>query len=422
MKRYLERLKKAPVYVKIATVVAVLVILVALVIALMMGYIHLSYNYTRKIERNYPWISGGTVVTYLEATDRTWTLKVSPRTGIFIMPQILSTTQGVYYKMGIPRKGKMRGYYYDGTTDWYSVATPWYEDMNDYFYYEKTDDFNIIKPFNEWNLERPKVTSVIIDEGVTDIGAYAFYRNTNFFGCMIPDSNHTLPVRYLESIAIANSVKYIGEYAFYGCGSLPSLTIPNGVKYIGRRAFDNCYILSPVTIPPSVEYIGEEAFDGTVHINVTADNLHYISIGNVLFNKNKTKLVRYPQYKEDTAYIIPDGVTNIGASAFAYSKLRVVTIPSSVDSIGMTAFRDYSDNKSLSSIIVLNPIPPVAGMLAFGGIESYSCLYVPEGSKTAYSLAAEWKEFKSIKAISVAREDKIIVRESKKKGEKNVGK
>jgi hypothetical protein len=290
MKRYLERLKKTSIYVNIAAMITILVILVTLIIVVVRNYIPLSYNYARKTEHNYPWVSGGTVVTYIEAPNKTWTLRVSPRTGIFIMPQILSIIQEVYYEIGIAKKGKMRGYYNDGfITHEYSATTAhWYIDMNDYFYYEKTDDFDFIKPFNGWNLERPKVTSVVIDEGVTYIGDFAFYRSTNFFGSRHPDDS-PVPARYLESIVIANSVDTIGESAFEGCGSLPSLTIPNGVKYIGRRAFRDCYILSPVTIPKSVEYIGDEAFDRDVCIDVASDNPNNRSINGVLFNKDKAK-------------------------------------------------------------------------------------------------------------------------------------
>jgi hypothetical protein len=298
MRKILKRLKDAPLYLKIiAAVAAVLVIATVLVIPTILkceyvcDYVNYVYfNYVSEKEFKYPWVSGGTVVTYVEAPDKTWTLRVSPRTGIFIMPQILSMRQEVYYETGIAKKGKMRGYYNDGfITHEYSASTAhWYTDMNDYFYYEKTDDFDFIKPFYGWNLERPKVTRVVIDEGVTYIGDFAFYRSTNFFGSRPPEDS-PVPVRYLESIVIANSVDTIGESAFEGCGSLPSLTIPSGVKYIGERAFGSCYILSPVTIPKSVEYIGERAFEGTVHIDVAADNPNYISIDGVLFNKNKTE-------------------------------------------------------------------------------------------------------------------------------------
>jgi len=376
MKTCFRRLKNTPVYVKIVVVIIVVFVTVAL------SYRYVYYKYAWEMSKRYPWISGGTVVTYSEAPDSTLTLKVSLRTGIFIAPQVLPKEYAYTWgrNIGIAKKGEMQNYYYDELGDFSAISSSqWHGLMQRYYYYDYLGSVHSVSQ-SVWDFDKPKVTSIVIGEGVTRIGDYAFYRKHDD-----PFYNRRSAIPYLDSVVIANSVKYIGEFAFHGCD-----------------------IMSPITIPSSVKYIGNNAFGGTVHIDVAADNLYYCSVDGVLFNRNKTKLIQYPQYKKDSAYTIPDGVTTIDYNAFYHSRQRAITIPRSVDSIETCAFSYsgyYSEHRTTNSIIVLNPIPPAAGQQAFSGINSYTCLYVPKGSETAYSLAPEWREFKCIRPIAVTGKD-----------------
>ncbi|MBQ4156321.1 MAG: leucine-rich repeat domain-containing protein [Clostridia bacterium] len=144
------------------------------------------------------------------------------------------------------------------------------------------------------------------------------------------------------SVTIPNSVTSIGDRAFAFCLSLTSITIPDSVISIGRLMFLNCSSLTSVTIPNSVTSIGYSAFGeckSLTSITVDVNNSNYSSVDGVLFNKDKTELIKYPIGKTTTSYTIPDGVTSIGGNAFAYcSSLTSVTIPNSVISIGFEAF------------------------------------------------------------------------------------
>lgn len=68
-----------------------------------------------------------------------------------------------------------------------------------------------------------ELTTVILPEGLRDIGKDAFRRCDNIRGIYIP-----------------NSVKSIGDNAFYGCKNLEAICIPGGVNSIGENAFDGC--------------------------------------------------------------------------------------------------------------------------------------------------------------------------------------
>ena len=174
-------------------------------------------------------------------------------------------------------------------------------------------------------------------------------------------------------------VTSIADWAFYYRSTLTSVTIPDGVTIIDGTAFAYCpsllsinvadanrayssadgvlfnkdkteLILYPIgkkdasyTIPDSVTSIGKMVFSDCMSlesIKVKEGNTAYTSVNGVLFNKEKTGLVRYPARKTDTSYIIPNGVTSISDAAFrGCESLINVTIPNSVTSIGCRAFQ-----------------------------------------------------------------------------------
>jgi len=137
--------------------------------------------------------------------------------------------------------------------------------------------------------------SIIIEDGITEIGDYAFSNCIELVNIEIPESIlsiSSLAFNECDNIAynIKDNIKYLGcdsnlyviamgttnnfnslnqidehckiinNYAFCGCKSLENLVIPNGVISIGNEAFSLCNKLKNVTIPESVKSIGEKAF------------------------------------------------------------------------------------------------------------------------------------------------------------------
>ena len=176
--------------------------------------------------------------------------------------------------------------------------------------------------------ELGNVNSVVIPEGVTQIGDYAFAYSG------------------LISVTIPKTVKSIGENAFHFC-SLKSVTLPKGLESIGKEAFFDSGLKS-VTIPETVTSIGEGAFcnveDNFSHgywqeIIVDSNNATYTSKDGILYNKDMTALLQYPGGKKEFA--IPEGITSIGAHAFrGCTNLKSITIPETIISIGAGAFRN----------------------------------------------------------------------------------
>lgn len=94
-----------------------------------------------------------------------------------------------------------------------------------------------------WKDYTDRITTVIIEDGITSIGRFAFYN------CIS-----------LQSITIPESVTSIGEGAFYSCNALETITIPSNVTSIETGAFLKCVSLQTITIPGSVTSIGHRAF------------------------------------------------------------------------------------------------------------------------------------------------------------------
>ncbi len=226
------------------------------------------------------------------------------------------------------------------------------------------------------------LTSIIIPYGVT-----AIYGNTFDF------------CTSLTSVTIPNSVTSIGWCAFQGCDGLTNITIPDSVTYIDIQAFSGCdklvdinvsensssyssidgvlynkdktmLILYPVgktdtaydipegvttigtwafgdsqlitiNIPDSVTSIEEHAFvscTSLVDINVDWRNEKYCSKNGILFNEDRTEIIKYGMARDESTYYVPYSVESIGFSAFWGCNLTSIVILGRVKTIGEQAF------------------------------------------------------------------------------------
>ena len=163
---------------------------------------------------------------------------------------------------------------------------------------------------------------VNLPNSITSIGKYAFFKCNK-----------------LTSITIPNSVTSIGKYAFGGCEKLSSITIPNSVTSIGNFAFCKCMNLTSITIPNSVTSIDDGAFsycENIVFFTVNIENKNFSTLDGILFNKDRTRLICYPNNKKGSSYTIPNSVKYIDLYAFnGVKNLEHVAISQTTAQVGI---------------------------------------------------------------------------------------
>ena len=189
-----------------------------------------------------------------------------------------------------------------------------------------------------------KVTEVKLPSTLISIG-------TRFFG----------KFRNLTTVNLPATLESIGIYAFVACDKLASLTLPSGLKTINEYAFYQCSLLSISALPASLTSLGQFAFYQT-SVSISSFPTGITSILSNCFNPNVTTVLTRAKI---TSLTLHEGITNIGAKAFA-------------------------TQKSLTSITVKRTTPPTTAADAFDGITLGSVnLFVPVGSISNYS-AAPW--------------------------------
>ena len=231
----------------------------------------------------------------------------------------------------------------------------------------------------------------------------------------------------LESVTIPVGVMTIGQYAFLGC-NLKELTLPSTVTMIGSRAFDSNNrfqsITCNATTPPS---LGENAFNHNISTTVKVPlssiaayrqaegwkNFSNYCSGEVVNNgityridengamvavaeatlteANIPSFVefegnQYPVIKINdrvfsgntnlTAVTLPDGLVEIGASAFLECQnLESVVLPESLTTLGDYAF---SSCKSLRAVKIPSGVTTIPDH-CFYGCSSLESVTIPEG-------------------------------------------
>ena len=212
------------------------------------------------------------------------------------------------------------------------------------------------------------LTSVEIPEGVTELGYSAFFGCYALANITLPSSLRTIGGSCFYKCAftkidIPAGLETLGKSAFLYCQKLTDITLPNTIKTIGGATFEYCTKLTHLDLPASLESIGEEAFDhsgleGKVTIpasvkeiggsawastkvtefEVESGNTKYSATDGILYNDELNLLVAVPTAYAQTEVVVPEKYIGIDAGAFAYSKVKKVTVGSKMRAINDRAF------------------------------------------------------------------------------------
>lgn len=190
-----------------------------------------------------------------------------------------------------------------------------------------------------WSELSRQITTVVINNGITNIPDNAFHNHANLTSITIPDSVTTIgdyafhKCKSLTEITIPEKLTGIGKEAFYSCESLTSISIPNSVTTIGAGAFSVCSALTSITLPSGLTELSSAVLNSCVSLTAITipDSVTKIGAGAL---RNCTKL---------TKIVLPTGVTEIGENAFALcSGLTTISIPRATETMGINAFFNCS--------------------------------------------------------------------------------
>ena len=253
-----------------------------------------------------------------------------------------------------------------------------------------------------------EVSGLMASGGTTVIPSSKTYYGSSYQISELKDSLAAGNI-VLKNLTIGSACEYIGIRAFYNCTKLESASI--NALTIGNFAFENCTALSSVSFGSHVNVITYKAFVGcsslpaTINLPenltqlyeyvfsdtpvanfvISSDNSNFSTLNGVLYNKDKTELVRVPEkntalegWWQDkkipasvktirngafdlnstlTKVYLPLGVETIGATAFARcTALKQVNVPSTVTTIGASAFYGCNNLTNLWFNITL-PMP-----------------------------------------------------------------
>lgn len=239
-----------------------------------------------------------------------------------------------------------------------------YDFMVDDIYYSiiGDDEIEVTSGDNKYT-DDVSIPSTVIYEGityhVTRIGRNAFA------GCSI------------KSVDIPEGVTKIDEWAFNGCGSLEFLEFPNSLVSIGRWAFYGCSRITSINITRNLTDIAYNVFAALTSLEsytCSPFNSKYCAVGGILYSKDMTTLVAYPQAAPATSFDIPSTVTTVGDYCLHNcDNLTEVNIPETVTKFGMNIF---SGCDNIESIYVPDGVSKM-GVTVFGQCPKLSYVHLP---------------------------------------------
>ena len=301
---------------------------------------------------------------------------------------------------------------------------------------------NSVETIGEWAFGYCVITSVTIPNSVTNIGESAFVNCNNLKDVTVSwntplsinDGSYIfkgddivlhVPTGTTTAYAMANVWKFFGtitdgstvlvnslDFSVDGNGVLVAykgiggdVTIPNTVKKMQLHKFNDPGNLNigTLSIPESViEILGEESFFVFVkEFKVAPTNPNYSSEDGVLYDKNKTVMIKYPYHSENTTYVVPSSVRKFAKTAFYLGgeSLEHMVIPSTLEEIeelgigcafGVGSF----DNTFKTLEVTGNTVPPINLCFTAGAGQcptlDFKTLIVPAGMKAAYEASSNW--------------------------------
>lgn len=294
------------------------------------------------------------------------------------------------------------------------------------------------------------LTSIELPNTLDSIGFSAFYNATALVKIKIPSSVIKIGwqafggCKSLLSINIPDGVTSISDMTFASCSSLTTIELGSGIQSIAMMAFANASAITQftchATVPPSVgmmAFMGVPVASATLYVpegsieaykeastwedfsvikaigdttTTIIPTIEIIEVEGIFYQLNSEKHTAtvvedtINDYQTIVDLVIPETIThneanyivnNIGDGAFmGCPKLTTIELPSTMETIGMAAFLNSPEIKTVTCYAVVPPTFTVTFVDAFlDSVCSVATLIVPAGSEETYKNATFWKDF-----------------------------
>lgn len=163
---------------------------------------------------------------------------------------------------------------------------------------------------------------------------------------------------YLTQIVFNEGLEIIERRGVNNCPNIVAIKLPDSLKTIDS-SFNNMSLLESLNIPKNCTLVGVN-FMHAPRLKLQIESNNYVYEDDVLYNHDKTSILRYMEANQNEEFIIPETVLTIGPSAFAYNTyLRTLTVNEGIEIIG-TAFTECTNLKTVNLPETLKTIKTMA--------------------------------------------------------------
>ena len=238
---------------------------------------------------------------------------------------------------------------------------------------ETTDEGSIVSyevtGIGECNVSKIAIPREHNGKPVTKIKENAFKGNTTLKSIIVGDNIENIGGNAFQGSSIITAsinTSTSGNYIFWNARSLEKVVIGKNVTKLGMAIFLNCNNLNDLTILTEKADINNGILGSAgslKEVKTNEENSKYMVEDGILFSKDGSKIYAYPIGKVGNTYIFSSNVNEIGDSAFAFSNLKAIDIPSTVEKVGSNAFQG-------AGIITANIDASTTGNYIFWNVKS----------------------------------------------------